>query len=110
MLRSVARRSVTLPKTHVNSRISAPVFVRGFATYFTKTHEWVRMNGDGTATLGISKHAQEQLGEVVFIELPEVDGTFGSKETYATLESVKAVAEVYAPVDCEITEANEEVA
>merc|ERR1711874_923287 len=69
----------------------------------------VRIDGEGKATLGISTHAQGQLGEVVFVELPEADTSLASKETYATLESVKAVAEVYAPIDCEVTESNEQV-
>eukprot|EP00930_Biecheleria_cincta_P019320 TRINITY_DN14773_c1_g1_i1.p1 TRINITY_DN14773_c1_g1~~TRINITY_DN14773_c1_g1_i1.p1 ORF type:complete len:173 (-),score=31.08 TRINITY_DN14773_c1_g1_i1:268-786(-) len=72
---------------------------------FAESHEWFKAVGDD-ATVGISDFAQGQLGEVVYVELPEVGTKFKAKETICTLESVKAVGEVYAPVDCEITEVN----
>eukprot|EP00930_Biecheleria_cincta_P019318 TRINITY_DN14773_c0_g1_i2.p1 TRINITY_DN14773_c0_g1~~TRINITY_DN14773_c0_g1_i2.p1 ORF type:complete len:173 (-),score=35.37 TRINITY_DN14773_c0_g1_i2:588-1106(-) len=85
-------------------RLSFPA--RAFADVrFAETHEWFKADGD-TATVGISDFAQGQLGEVVYVELPEVGTTFKAKDTICTLESVKAVGEVYAPVDCEITEVN----
>merc|ERR1711948_243406 len=73
---------------------------------FSKTHEWVKVDGD-VATMGISDFAQGQLGEVVYCDLPDEGATFSGKETICTLESVKAVGEVYAPVDCEVVEVNE---
>ena len=76
---------------------------------FAKTHEWLRMEGD-TAVLGISDFAQGQLGEVVYCDLPSEGSTFTAKDTICTLESVKAVGEVYAPVDCEVVEVNDKLA
>jgi len=75
---------------------------------YTKDHEWVRIEGD-TATFGITDHAQEALGDIVFVELPEVGRTIDAGEAYAVVESVKAVSDVYAPVGGEITEVNNEL-
>ena len=72
---------------------------------FTKDHEWVRVEGD-TATVGISEYAQEQLGDVVFIELPTVGADVEAGGDAAVVESVKAASEVYAPLSGEVTEAN----
>jgi glycine cleavage system H protein len=73
---------------------------------FTEDHEWVRIDGD-TATVGISAFAQEQLGDVVFIELPDVGKALKKGDEGAVVESVKAASEVYAPVSGEVTEVNE---
>ena len=73
---------------------------------YTKEHEWVRIDGD-TATFGISDHAQEALGDIVFVELPEIGRTVDAGEAYAVVESVKAVSDVYAPVAGEVIEVNE---
>ncbi len=73
---------------------------------YTKEHEWVRIDGD-TATFGISDHAQEALGDIVFVELPEVGRSIDAGEAYAVVESVKAVSDVYAPVGGEVIEVNE---
>ncbi len=73
---------------------------------FTKDHEWVRIDGD-TATFGITDHAQEALGDIVFVELPELGRAIEAGEAYAVVESVKAVSDVYAPVGGEIIEVNE---
>ncbi|MEL7232773.1 MAG: glycine cleavage system protein GcvH [Pseudomonadota bacterium] len=73
---------------------------------FTKDHEWVRVEGD-TATMGISAYAAKQLGDVVFVELPEVGAEFGQGDELAVVESVKAASEVYAPIGGEVTEVNE---
>jgi len=73
---------------------------------FTKDHEWVRIDGD-TATFGITDHAQEALGDIVFVELPEIGRTIEPGEAYAVVESVKAVSDVYAPVGGEVIEVNE---
>jgi len=72
---------------------------------YTKEHEWVRIEGD-VATLGISDHAQEALGDIVFVELPEVGRTLAAGEAFAVVESVKAVSDVYAPVGGEVIEVN----
>ena len=77
---------------------------------YAKTHEWVRANDDGTVTVGISDNAQDQLGDMVFIELPEVGQTVDAKEACAVVESVKAASDVYAPLAGEILEANSSLA
>jgi glycine cleavage system H protein len=73
---------------------------------YTKEHEWVRVDGQ-VATVGISKHAQEQLGDVVFIELPEVGRAVGQNAAMAVVESVKAASDVYAPISGEVVEVND---
>ena len=77
-------------------------------TRFTKDHEWVRMEGD-VATVGISAHAAEQLGDVVFVELPEVGKSFAQDDDMAVVESVKAASDVYAPISGEIIEVNQTI-
>ena len=74
-------------------------------TRFTKDHEWVRLDGR-TATIGITDHAQQALGDVVFVELPEPGRTVTEGEAVAVVESVKAASDVYAPLAGRITEAN----
>ncbi|GAB2647489.1 glycine cleavage system protein GcvH [Vibrio panuliri] len=76
---------------------------------FTDSHEWVRDNGDGTVTIGISEHAQEMLGDVVFVDLPEVENTIDAGDSFSLVESVKAASDIYAPVSGEIVEVNEEL-
>jgi glycine cleavage system H protein len=65
---------------------------------YTDTHEWVRAEADGTITVGITDHAQEALGDLVFIELPEIDKPFAARKEIVVVESVKAASDVYAPV------------
>ena len=77
--------------------------------YFTKEHEWVRVEGD-TATIGISNHAQEALGDIVFAEVPEAGRTVSKGQEAAVVESVKAASDVYAPVSGEVLEGNQAVA
>ena len=72
---------------------------------YTEDHEWVLLDGD-TATIGISDHAQEQLGDVVYVELPEEGAEFAEGAQVATIESVKAASEIYAPVAGEVVESN----
>jgi glycine cleavage system H protein len=72
---------------------------------YTKSHEWVRIEGD-TATIGITDHAQDELGDVVFVELPDEDATFDAGESFGTVESVKAVSDLYTPVGGEVVEVN----
>lgn len=74
---------------------------------FTKSHEWVRTNDDGTLTVGITDHAQELLGDLVFVEPPEAGSRISAGDGCAVVESVKAASDVYAPVDGEIVEAND---
>jgi glycine cleavage system H protein len=73
---------------------------------FTKDHEWVSLDGD-IATVGISKHAADALGDVVFVEVPEVGKTVSKGDSFAVVESVKAASDVYAPVSGEVVEAND---
>jgi len=75
---------------------------------YMETHEWVRVVGD-LATAGVSDYAQSQLSDVVYVELPEVGDAFDQGKVFATVESVKAAADVYMPVGGEITEVNEEL-
>ncbi len=76
---------------------------------FTDSHEWVRDNGDGTVTIGISEHAQEMLGDVVFVDLPEVEDSIDAGDSFSLVESVKAASDIYAPVTGEIVEVNEDL-
>jgi glycine cleavage system H protein len=77
--------------------------------YFTKEHEWVRVEGD-TATVGISDHAQEQLGDIVFAEVPERGKRLSKGKEAAVVESVKAASDVYSPVSGEVLDGNSKVA
>lgn len=76
---------------------------------FTASHEWVRENGDGTVTVGISNHAQGLLGDVVFVDLPDVDDEVTAGENFSLVESVKAASDIYAPISGVIVEINEEL-
>jgi len=77
--------------------------------YFTREHEWVRVDGD-TATVGISTHAQEALGDIVFAEVPEAGRQVSKGQEAAVVESVKAASDVYAPVSGEVVEGNQALA
>lgn len=77
---------------------------------YTKSHEWVRKNDDGTLTIGISDHAQELLGDLVFVDAPEAGSSFEQGEDCAVVESVKAASDVYCPISGEVTEANDALA
>ncbi len=77
---------------------------------YTRSHEWVRDNEDGTVTIGITDHAQELLGDLVFVETPEPGASFGAQDAVAVVESVKAASDVYAPLAGEVTEVNEVLA
>jgi len=74
--------------------------------YYTEDHEWLSVEG-GVATVGITDYAQEQLGDLVFVELPETGRTLAKGDAAVVVESVKAASDVYAPVDGEVTEVNE---
>ena len=74
---------------------------------YTPDHEWLQLHGDGTATVGITHHAQDALGDVVFVDLPAVGTTINAKDVAGVVESVKAAADVYMPVSGEVVEVNE---
>ena len=76
------------------------------AIKYTEDHEWLSIDGD-SATVGITHHAQDALGDVVFVELPEVGKSFAAKDIAGVVESVKAAADIYMPVSGEVTEVNE---
>ena len=77
---------------------------------YAKSHEWVRAEPDGTVTVGITDHAQDLLGDLVFIDLPEIGAEFAAEQEAAVVESVKAAADVYAPLAGVVTEFNTAVA
>ena len=74
--------------------------------YYSKDHEWLRVEGE-TGTVGITDHAQNSLGDVVYVELPKAGETFSAHDTFGSVESVKAVSELFLPVAGEVTEVNE---
>jgi len=76
---------------------------------YTKEHDWLEDLGDGTYKLGITEYAQESLGDIVYVELPEVGDEVSEGDTLATVESVKAVSEIAMPFDCEVMEINTEL-
>jgi glycine cleavage system H protein len=75
---------------------------------YTKSHEWAKIDGD-TVTMGLSDYAQDQLGEIVFVELPEEGDTFDQGDEFGSVESVKAVSEIYLPISGEIVGVNEDL-
>ena len=79
------------------------------STYFTEDHEWIAVDGD-VGTIGITKYAAEQLGDVVFVEVPDAGASFGKGDDMAVVESVKAASDVDAPVAGEVTECNGDLA
>ena len=85
------------------NELNLPVDVR-----YTKDHEWAKLTGD-TVKIGISDYAQDQLGDIVFVELPAVGDSFEEGDEFGTLESVKAVSELYAPISGEIVAVNEDL-
>lgn len=76
---------------------------------YATSHEWVRSEGDGTVTIGITEHAQELLGDMVFVELPEVGENISTGDDVAVAESVKAASDIYAPVSGEVVAVNEDL-
>ena len=76
---------------------------------YTKSHEWVRVEDDGSLTVGITEHAQGLLGDMVFVELPDIDDEFEAEQDCAVVESVKAASDIYAPVEGVIIAVNEEL-
>jgi len=75
----------------------------------SKTHEYISENEDKNYTIGLTDYAVEQLGDIVFLELPEVGASFNKGDVFATVESVKAASEIYMPISCTITEVNDNV-
>ncbi len=76
---------------------------------YASSHEWVRIEEDGTATVGISDHAQDALGDVVFVELPDMGANLAAGDDVAVVESVKAASDIYAPIGGEVIAVNEEL-
>ncbi|NUY55929.1 MULTISPECIES: glycine cleavage system protein GcvH [Salinivibrio] len=76
---------------------------------YSESHEWVKDNGDGTVTMGITDHAQGLLGDVVFVDLPEVGDSTEKGESFSLVESVKAASDIYAPVDGEVVAINDDL-
>jgi glycine cleavage system H protein len=79
--------------------------VKSEELHYSRSHEWVRVDGE-IGTIGITEHAQKQLGEIVYLELPEVGHVYNAEEEFGTVESVKAVSELYIPVSGEVVEIN----
>lgn len=77
---------------------------------YTPSHEWVKLNDDGSVLVGITDHAQEQLGDLVFVETPEIDSTVEAEAAVAVVESVKAASDIYAPLNGTIADANPDLA
>jgi glycine cleavage system H protein len=77
---------------------------------YTQEHEWISVEDNGTATIGITDHAQQELGDLVFVELPEVGATFAAGDAAAVVESVKAASDIYSPLSGEVVEVNDELA
>jgi glycine cleavage system H protein len=73
---------------------------------YTKDHEWIRLSGDDSAEIGITDYAQQQLGDVVYVDLPEVGATISSGQPFGSIESVKAVSELFAPMSGSVVEVN----
>lgn len=76
---------------------------------YTREHEWIKDNGDGTVTVGITDFAQSELGDIVFVELEPEGSTFSQEEVFGTVEAVKTVSDLFAPVDGEIVSVNEQL-
>ena len=75
---------------------------------FTKEHEWIKVDGN-TATIGVTEYAQSELGDIIFVELPDVDDTFGTNDVFGTIEAVKTVADLFMPVSSKIVEVNSNI-
>lgn len=76
---------------------------------YTKDHEWIEFSDDDAATIGITDYALEQLGDVVFVELPEVDATYDAGDSFGTVESTKTVSDLYMPITCRIVAVNKDL-
>ncbi len=76
--------------------------------FYTEDHEWVKVDGE-EALVGIADYAQDSLGDIVYVELPEIDDEFGKEEAFSAVESVKAAADIYMPIDGKVIEVNEEL-
>mmetsp|Transcript_4991 Transcript_4991/g.7039 ORF Transcript_4991/g.7039 Transcript_4991/m.7039 type:complete len:158 (-) Transcript_4991:171-644(-) len=108
MMRSVARRSFE-KAIRLNSVAPATSFAtRGFANYYTPAHEYCKVEGN-IATVGITDFAQSALGDIVFVDLPEVDDEFEKGDSFGSVESVKAASDVYSPLSGTVTEVNEDL-
>lgn len=108
---AVTTAARALPATAVRS-VQTPAmrmtYARAMATYYAESHEFVKVDGD-IGTIGITAHAADALGDIVFVDLPDVGSDFDQGESFGSVESVKAASDVYAPVAGEITEVNEDL-
>merc|ERR1711924_300355 len=110
MLSIAARRFAQRAPIALAQRCALPSLAsREFATVYTSDHEWVSDPVDGVVTVGITDFAQNALGDVVYVELPDVGDTFEQHDNMGVVESVKAASDVYSPVSGEIVEINEEL-
>jgi glycine cleavage system H protein len=75
---------------------------------YTKDHEWIKVHEDGTATVGITDYAQESLGDITFVEFPDIGDSFSADDTFGVVESVKAASDLFMPIDAEVIEINED--
>jgi len=98
--------SANLARCARSSSLQTRFATRCLTTKFSKDHEWIKIEGD-IGTIGITNHAQEQLGDVVFVDLPEVGSTVEKDDTMGAVESVKAASDIYSPVSGEVTEVND---
>jgi len=111
--RSATVRSCALSHPCIH-RPSLVTVYRGFAvkvgsTRYTKSHEYIQLTGEKTATVGISEHAAKELGDVVYVDLPDVNGSFSQSDPFGSVESVKAASSVYAPVDLTVKQVNDKL-
>ena len=108
MFKTLAQRSAFAAKTALKPKIVAPLFSRTFATQFTPSHEYVKIDGE-IGTVGITTHAADALGDIVYVELPEIGTEVEMGESFGSVESVKAASDVYSPVSGEVVEVNSEL-
>jgi glycine cleavage system H protein len=99
--KNIREESATRLKGGLGSKVMYPEEYR-----YSKEHEWIKVDGD-RGTIGITDYAQQQLGDVVFVELPEVGATFSGQEVFGNIESVKAVSELFCPISGEVLEINQ---
>eukprot|EP00619_Florenciella_sp_RCC1007_P005903 CAMPEP_0205921498 /NCGR_PEP_ID=MMETSP1325-20131115/12898_1 /ASSEMBLY_ACC=CAM_ASM_000708 /TAXON_ID=236786 /ORGANISM="Florenciella sp., Strain RCC1007" /LENGTH=160 /DNA_ID=CAMNT_0053289331 /DNA_START=15 /DNA_END=497 /DNA_ORIENTATION=+ len=108
---AVTTAARTMPATAVRS-VQAPAvrmtYARAMSMYYAESHEYIKVDGD-VGTMGITAHAADALGDIVFVDLPDVGSEFDQGESFGSVESVKAASDVYAPVAGEIVEVNEEL-
>lgn len=106
LFRTAARRTL-VNASRMNAKYSVGAVRFNTTTYYANSHEWLKVDNDGTATMGISDHAQTLLGDVVFVDIPDTDEEVVAGESFMLVESVKAASDIYAPIDGTIIAVNE---